>query len=262
MDDRERDLDESIDDLAGTLESLRAELGDPPEGPLGLPRPPTPREFLRFTERYTIPALISILETSIRTLELLAAAIRVADGRPLDGPATGRGGADDPRTDRIAAASRRTLQTLDDALAELQSAAAGGEVRNPELQRLLSEARDLRAEVDDRLADATAGSATRPQEPDPVDIEVEAGGDEPDEGGESDDERDVGVDIDRELDSIKRELDEPRDDLDGESGEEFGSDPLDDGADETDTDDGFGDRGADGGDGTRSDDDSETPNGG
>lgn len=262
MDDRERDLDESIDDLAGTLESLRAELGDPPEGPLGLPRPPTPGEFLRFTERYTIPALISILETSIRTLELLAAAIRVADGRPLDGPATGRGGDDDPRTDRIAAASRRTLQTLDDALAELQSAGAGGEVRNPELQRLLSEARDLRAEVDDRLADATAGSATRPQEPDPVDIEVEAGGDEPDGDGASDaDERDVGVDIDRELDSIKRELDEPRDDPDGESSEEIGSDPTDDGADGTDTDREVGDRGADGGDGTRPDDDSETRNG-
>lgn len=251
MDDRERELDESVDDLAETLEALREELRDPPEGPLGLPRPPTPGEFLRFTEQYTIPALISILETSIRTLELLAAALRVADGRPLDGPSTGRRGTDDPRTDRIASASRRTLGALDDALADLQSAAAGGEPQNPELQRLLSEARDLRSEVDDRLADATAESAGRPGEPDPgpepVDIEVRAGDDEPEDDGDDTDERDAGVDVDNELESIKRELDEPRDDLDGEGSGDAGLDGsgsdeepgLDDGpgSDESDPDD-------------------------
>lgn len=265
MDDRERELDESVDDLAETLESLRAELRNPPEGPLGLPRPPTPGEFLRFTERYTIPALISILEASIRTLELLAAALRVADGRPLDGPMAGRRGTDDPRTDRIAAASRRTLQTLDDALAELQSAAAGGEAHNPELQRLLSEARDLRAEVDDRLDDATAGSAARPEEPEPkpVSIEVKSGDEESDDNTTHGDEQDVGVDVDRELESIKRELDEPRDDLDGENRKESGPDQDDTGLDEadTDTDDDFGGRDASGSDGTRPDDDPETPNG-
>ena len=263
MDDRERELDESVDDLAKTLESLRAELRDPPEGPLGLPRPPTPGEFLRFTERYTIPALISILETSIRTLELLAAAIRVADDRSLDGSSTGRRGADEPRTDSIASASRRTLQTLDDALADLQSAAAGGEVRNPELQELLSEARDLRAEVDDRLADATAGSPRRPRETEqePVNIEVKGGDDESDRDETDDDdardadERDLGVDVDRELESIKRELDEPLDDTDGEKRE-------DPGPDETNTsDDDFGERDAAGSDDARRDDDTGTPNG-
>ena len=120
MNDREPDLDENVDDLAETLVALREELRDPPDGPLGLPRPPTLGEFLRLTEQYTSPALISVLETSIRTLELLAAALRVADGRPLDGPSTGRRGTDDPRGDRIATASRRTLRTLDDALADLQ----------------------------------------------------------------------------------------------------------------------------------------------
>lgn len=252
MDDRERELDESVDDLAATLDALREEFRDPPEGPLGLPRPPTPGEFLRFTEQYTIPALVSILETSIRTLELLAAALRVADGRPLDGPSDGRRGADDPRADRIASASRRTLRALDDALADLQSAAAGGEPRNPELQRLLSEARDLRAEVDDRLADATADSTDRPGEPgpgqesgpgpNPVSIEVKGGADEEDEeddGGDEEDtgERDVGVDVDSELESIKRELDEPREELDGENrrdtGQEDASDDDGVGADDT-----------------------------
>ncbi|QLD87993.1 hypothetical protein HWV07_02645 [Natronomonas salina] len=232
MDDRERELDESVDDLAATLEALREELQDPPEGPLGLPRPPTPGEFLRFTEQYTIPALISILETSIRTLELLAAALRVADGRPLDGPSGGRRGADDPRADRIASASRRTLRALDDALADLQSAAAGGEPQNPELQRLLSEARDLRAEVDDRLADATADPADRPAEPgpgpesrsgpEPVNIEVKGGDDEAEDDEDDPGERDVGVDVDSELESIKRELDEPPEELDGESRRDSG----------------------------------------
>lgn len=268
MDDRERELDESVDDLAETLEAVRDELRNPPEGPLGLPRPPTPGEFIRFTEQYTIPALISILETSIRTLELLAAALRVADGRPLDGPSDGRRGADDPRADRIASASRRTLRALDDALADLQSAAAGGEPQNPELQRLLSEARDLRAEVDDRLADATADPTDRPGEPglgpesgprsgpEPVNIEVKGGDDEAEDGeddGDDPGERDVGVDVDSELESIKRELDEPREELDGESRSDTG---LEDASD----DDGVGVDDTAGSDESDPDDDSETPN--
>ena len=66
MDDRERELAEVTAELSETLESLRAELQEPPEGPLGLPRPPTPRELLRFTEQYTIPTTIALLEAAIR----------------------------------------------------------------------------------------------------------------------------------------------------------------------------------------------------
>lgn len=257
MDDRERHLEETVDDLAETLESLREELREPPRGPLGLPRPPTPREFLRFTEQYSIPAMISLLETSIRTLELLAAAIRVADGRPLDGDSTLRREATAAGTDRVAAASRRTLAALDDALAELQSAAAGGEPDSPELQRLLSDARDLRAEVDERLADATRSGETRsttPGDADPVNIEVKG-----DDDGSPEDvadaasdapDRDVGVDVDRELDSIKRELEDPDDELDDDPTESDGPDVGDD-------DTGTAGTGADGSDGPRDD---ETPN--
>lgn len=213
MDDRERELATTVEELAETLEDLRAELRDPPRGPLGLPRPPTPGEFLRFTERYTIPALISLLEASIRTLELLAAAIRVADGRPLDGERAVRREATAAGTDRIAAASRRTLSALDDALAELQSAAARGEPESPELQRLLSEARQLRDEVDDRLAEATTAEPPSPAGPDPVDIEV-TGGDEAgptDDGDRTPDDEGADVDVDRELESIKREFEESAD---------------------------------------------------
>lgn len=226
MDDPDRELAAAVEELAETLESLRTELREPPRGPLGLPRPPTPGEFLRFTERFAIPATISLLEASIRTLELLAAAIRIAEGRPLEGESTVRREATAVGADRLAAASRRTLTALDDALSELQTAAGGSDVENPELQRLLADARALREEVDDRLADATAEGPARDAtagDPEPVDIEVESGEDDsradPDAASE---EGGVGVDVDRELESIKREF------------AESASEDPDDGADRTD----------------------------
>lgn len=226
MDEREADLETTIDDLAETLEALRTELEEPPRGPFGFPRPPTPGEFLRLTEGYAIPALVSLLETSIRTLELLSATIRVADGRPLDGHGTDRRGRDPTRADRLAAASRRTLEKLDEALADVQSAAAGGDPESPELQRLLSEARQLRAEVDDRLAEATGGEGDVSGDSRTIDIDVQSGSDPSsdasdgaDDGGGGNDSGDDGensadaageerIDVDSELETIKRELDE------------------------------------------------------
>lgn len=208
MDDRQRDLQEAVEDLAETLETLRTELGAP-RGPLGAPRPPTPGEVLHFTESYTIPAIVSILETTIRALELLAAAIRLSEGRPVEGAA--RGG-DPPAEDALVDVSRRTLRRLDDALASLGSAAASEGAADPQLRRLVEDARDLRAEVEDRLEDATAAdaaprSATRRRtDPEPIYIEVQAGDEE---GAEADGDESAAtdVDVDRELDSIKRELD-------------------------------------------------------
>lgn len=195
MDDRERELAEATAELSETLESLRAELREPPEGPLGLPRPPTPRELLRFTEQYTIPTTIALLEAAIRSLELLAAALRVADGRPIDAVSgSSRTKLSTAGRDRIAATSRETLRTLDDALADLQSAARG-DPSNPEVRRLLEEARDLGAEVDDRLADAT--DDTDPPEREPTG-----------QSGDADDRTGVEIDVDEELASIKRTVDE------------------------------------------------------
>lgn len=205
MDDRERDFAAAVTDLSETLEELRTELREPPKGPLGLPRPPTPSELLRFTEGYTIPAVIALLEASIKALEVLAAALRVADGRPLDaarGRPGGRSGMSSTRAigqagrDRLAASSRETLQRLDDALAELQSAAAG-DPSNPELQRLLEEARELRAEVDDRLSAAMAEDSSEARSDD-----TEMSDDplsEPNDDA-------VGIDVDEELRSIKQDV--------------------------------------------------------
>lgn len=200
--DETEDLEASVRELSATLEELRSELREPPTGPLGLPRPPTPAELLRLTEQYTIPAVISVLETNIRLLELLAAALRVADGRPLDGAGSdaladaGRRSLSYVEEGRegLAAASRATLERLDDALADLQAAAEGGEPDDPEIQRLLARARDLRSEIDERLAAAESGAAA----------ELD-GEDEPTSTGE------VGIDVDEELETLRRQAEGPDD---------------------------------------------------
>jgi len=202
------ELEASVRELSRTLEELQAELRRPPTGPLGLPRPPKPGELLRFTEQYTVPALISLLETNIRLLELLAAAIRVADGRPLDGP--GEGGLVDAGrrslehvgdgSETLASASRATLERLDEALAELQEAAEGGRPENPEVRQLMSEARELRAEIDEGLSD-----------PGPADDRAR----ETDPDGSEEGEGPVGIDVDEELETIRKRVDDPEDRPDG-----------------------------------------------
>jgi hypothetical protein len=220
-------LEAAVRDLADTLEELRAEFRDPPRGPLGLPRPPSPRQVLRLTEQHTIPAIVAVLETNIRLLELLAAAIRVADGRPLDAvdgdeglltagsrtlEAAGRKGGDG-----LAAASRATLERLDDALAELQDAADGGEADDPEVQRLLSEARRLRATVDERLAEATrARESGADDSPDSTTADTTGAAEQPGGGP-------VEVDVEEELNTLRRQADRPDDDAaDGDDGDGSG----------------------------------------
>lgn len=198
MNDRERELTAATDDLADTLEALREELQSSPRGPGGIPRPPTPGELFRFTEQYSIPALISLLETSIRVLELLGGAIRLAEGRAFEDGSN-------ERSDRLAEVSRSTLRKLDDALAEVQNAAAGGQPDDPEVRRLLGEARSLREEVDDRLAAATdAPESERGRVDDSVGITVR----------EASEDDAVGIDVDEELKSIKREVDGEESDAD------------------------------------------------
>jgi hypothetical protein len=218
MDDRERDLADAATELSETLEALRTELEEPPKGPFGLPRPPSPAELLRFTEQYTIPTVIALLEASIRALELLAAGLRVADGRPLDAVSDRSDRRSGNRSldaieragrNRLARTSQETLRRLDDALAELQSAAAG-EPSNPELQRLLGEARKLRSEVDKQLTAAVSESTPeKTGEDEPSDIEIKP----------SDDDQ-IGIDVDEELASIKEDVnDDQSEESTAESGD-------------------------------------------
>ena len=218
MDDG-NDLEASVRELTATLEELQSELRDPPArtGPLGLPRPPSPGELLRFTEQYTIPALVSLLEANVRLLELLAAALRVADGRPIEATeelADAGGRLEAVRAggrEGVAAASRATLRRLDDALAELQTAAEGGTPDDPEVRRLLSRARDLRSEVDERLAETEAESTPAEETTGAVEVDVDGPGESDD--GEVDEEPsdDVDLDVDEELETIRRQVDGPDD---------------------------------------------------
>ncbi len=207
------ELVELVDELERTLADLRAAVdeGPPPErrrdGPT-LPEPPSPRELLRFTETYTIPTLVTVLEAAIRALELLAGAIRVLDGRdPRPSETRGSGGsgiltdvstvARDRAAEEAAERGREALDRVDDALVELQRAYEG-EPPDEDARRLLADARDLRAEIDDRLAasdseddepDRSADGADRTT----VDVDAElaslkerAGRDDADDGGNGD----------------------------------------------------------------------------
>lgn len=174
MSDRPDDLAPLLEELAATLEALQR-----------TQRPRGVRDILRFTEQYTIPAVIAVLEANIRLLELLAGSIRLADGRMEEGRRA-RGGD---------ALTRSARETLDAALAEL-TRAFEGEPNDPEVRRLLEDARELRAEIRERIAESSAADA----------------GSEP-----------ITIDVDAELASIREEVSEERSDdprrTDDEDGE-------------------------------------------
>lgn len=212
------ELDERVAQLADVLGELRRELdAEPPRGPLGLPRPPTPRELLRFTDEQAIPAAIAVLEANIRALELLRAAIRLSESERA-----ARAGGRDVR-ERAERASRATLDRLDDALVDVQSELEqAGLPPDDEARTIVQDARDLRAEIRERLS--------RPTDESPVAIDVEdsAALDRPDAADptRSDDARTVRaddsppeVDVDEELRSIRDEMsgeDESNDDSAGD----------------------------------------------
>jgi len=162
-------LAELTADLEATLRELRrtvdtdtdrsGRVADPRrQPPEGLPRPPSPGEVLRFTESYTIPTVIAALEAAVRALELLAATIRLLDGRD---PRGGSGSREDGALaelrsdagDRAARTGRAALERVDEALGELQRSYEG-EPEDPTARRLLADARALRSEIDDRLSEA------------------------------------------------------------------------------------------------------------
>lgn len=206
MDDGD-DLERILDDLAGTLDELREEVGTERRSGRVRDRRQSDdvrddrqsndvrdrrrtsgaRDLLRFTEQYTIPAVIAILETNVRLLELLAGSIRLADGR-LDE-------AEERRTGR-------TLDALDGALTDVREAVAGTPT-SPEARRLLREARELRSEAERRLEERTTTTS------------------EPGTDGSEDAVHEVPVDVEAELESIKQEVD---DDAAGEGRQSTGHD--------------------------------------
>ncbi|GAB7013159.1 hypothetical protein JCM18549_14300 [Halolamina salina] len=220
-DPSEDNLRDRLDELESTLTALREQLDDdrrqPPTIPRGLPgggrrppRPPRLREVLRFTEEYTIPTLISILETNVRLLRLTGAALRAFDPERSAAPS------EDGAVQRAIDAGRGlSTDRLASTLEELNDAIAGTEAPDPEARELLSEAEALSAEIQERLRDANAAAdADRERdgnraEGDGVSIDVADGSEgeadsATEETAESDDSPEP--DVDAELDSIREEV--------------------------------------------------------
>lgn len=200
------DIGPLVSDLVRTLQELEEEFE--PRTESGLPRPPSPRELMRLTSDVGIPGVILLLRTNIEALKLLQRALRLAEGRP---PTTGSGGSEVRQ--RAEQVSRTTLSRLDGALAGLQHAVEG-RPGDADARELVDEARDLREDVEQKLADRTDGESPALDE---------AGEDESTVAGSEADEvvdESVPVDVDAELRSIKDEFDGGEDDSRGSNGDD------------------------------------------
>ena len=212
--DRPRDreaLAAQLDELEDTLTDLRGELQSEDSGP---PRPPRLGELLRFTEQYTIPTVIAILEATIQSLELLQRTLRLAD------PTRAAREESDAARDRFDQVGSEAGDQLAGALAELRSALSEADLpENPESRDLIADARDLTGEIETRLRDAeqTVSDQRRAEQSGGgVMIDVDDGTDSTETGDDSSGSTDAdpadtasaSVDVDAELESIKHELDD------------------------------------------------------
>jgi len=242
MTDRDGDppdeLADRLDDLEDALSELRAELDGEGRDP-GIPRSPRPSELLRFTERYTIPTVIALLEATIRSLELLRGALRLADpGRDL-------GGDDRPASsDRLDAVRGEASDRLAGSLRELRRALSAADLPSePEARSIIEEARDLSAEIERRLDDdaapgsagreGTAGNDGTDAADDPVRIDVtgadDADGD--DAGADDADPDGDDVDVEAELRTLKRQYGDDGAEPDADADPDATPDGEDDGTD-------------------------------
>jgi hypothetical protein len=180
-------------DLERTLTDLREAVDEDVRGELRpRRRPPTPGEILRFTEEYTLPTAIALLEATVQSLELLRAVLR------LVGPGST---ADDVR-DRLRARRGPETDALRDALADLRDALTGADLpEDSAAGSILVDARELTAEIDSRLDEA---AADRRRDDERRERESTRRGVAIDVEEEDDD----AVDVESELASIKESVEE------------------------------------------------------
>ncbi|OYR53786.1 DUF7547 family protein [Halorubrum halodurans] len=247
---RDDDLEERLDELEDVLSDLRRDLRETERDRRGPPRPPRLSELVRFTEQYTIPTLIALLETTITSLELVRGTLRLLDpGRELREDADATAG-------RLADARDGAATGLARSLSELRTALAEADLPEEAASRsIIEDARDLSAEIEARIeegrreADAARrserGTADRSESDDrtgsgdrdgAVRIDVtdpdEARGDgstagDPEDDGSAAESR-PAVDVESELESIKSQLDDgtenERNDAAADAGDDTGSD--------------------------------------
>lgn len=169
------DLEARLDRLESTLEELRDEVMQDERIDRGRRAvEPAAETALRLTERLAVPAAVAALEANVRALEFVQDRLRELEGR-------------EERAREGPRVSERMLDRLDDALGRMDDAIAESDLpQNAEARRLLERARELNADVRDRVQSTG---------PDPADQEV------------------VTIDVEEELDQI-------RDDVDAEDDEE------------------------------------------
>ncbi|RAW44804.1 hypothetical protein DQW50_12375 [Halorubrum sp. 48-1-W] len=260
-DRRDDDLEERLDELEDVLSELRRELRETERDRRGPPRPPRLSELVRFTEQYTIPTLIALLETTIKSLELLQGTLRLADpGRSVTAGAEATG-------DRLADVRAGATAGLSRSLAELRDALSEADLPEEAASRsIVADARDLTAEIESRIeegrreADAArsrrVGDGRTDRNSDdrrrrdrddagddaPVRIDVTDPGADDADGSDAETDADDAdappeVDVESELESIKRAIDDGEKDggraVDGEGGDDEatdGEEPGDDGS--------------------------------
>lgn len=175
------ELERRLEALEAAIEEVQTELTDRP-GPLGLPRPPSPRQLLRATDEIAIPSMILALETTIKALEISQRAIRMADrstrGTPDDSPGATPSGL-----------RRELIDQLDRTIEEVRGLVENGAPREPEAREILADARAIRDEISEYL-NGMDGDRT------PLENEFSS----------TNTDR-VPIDVDAELASIKDELD-------------------------------------------------------
>ncbi|MFB6251886.1 MAG: hypothetical protein ABEI27_09440 [Halobellus sp.] len=165
----DEELRDLVEDLDRTLSTLRDELDrrDDTESAAwrtgsgdrrGL-QPPSPSDLFRFTEQHTIPTVISTLEATIRSLEMLRGVLRLVDPErsALDSRNTRRRTSSADRlSDGVAGIGRGAASGVERALSELQRALSESDLPDDDPSReLLEDARQLSEEVSDRLSAST-----------------------------------------------------------------------------------------------------------
>ncbi|SEV95546.1 DUF7547 family protein [Natrinema salifodinae] len=242
-DDRDDELADAVRDLARTIDELRRELDGQETRRRPPLRPPTPRELLRFTDEVALPAVLAVLETSVRALEAFQRALRIARTEREARERTTA--AADATGERASELRETTLAQLETVLSELQRAATeGGLPADDRARDLLSEARELRDDVDRRLRDATdretgtrstATDRSAAAGDDPVEIDIEDGA-PPDSdtdaatGADDDTDPDPSVDVDAELETLRDRYgpdEDTAEDEPGDSSERTGDDDDD-----------------------------------
>lgn len=187
---RDDDLEERLDELEDVLSELRADLraserdrwlpgsSEPrrradPDRERGsrretdrrrdrssdLPRPPRLSELVRFTEQYTIPTVIALLETTIKSLKLVQGTLRL-----LDPEGTVRSDTE-ATAGRLADVRDGATDGLARSLSELRTALAEADLPEETASRsIIEDARELTADIESRIEESRrrADDARRP----------------------------------------------------------------------------------------------------